>query len=270
MGGTLPALSFAVVGDTRPPSDNDTANYPTAVITKIWQDVEAFSPRPAFGISTGDYMFAYASGSGSGAGPQLDLYLGARKSFTNIVFPAMGNHECTGAVASNCGAGNADGITINYNAFLTKMLAPIGQTKPYYTIHINGTGNAWTSKFVFIACNAWDSTQSSWLSGELAKPSTYTFVVRHEGSIATTGPCVTPSASIIAQYPLTLLIVGHTHTFAYYPSEKQVVVGNGGAPLTGNVNYGYVIVEQQPSGSLLLREFDYATNASQQTYTVSK
>jgi len=45
-GGKLDTLSFAIVGDTRPPGINDTAGYPSAVASKIWADVEAQSPRP--------------------------------------------------------------------------------------------------------------------------------------------------------------------------------------------------------------------------------
>src|SRR5262249_1460935 len=37
-GGTLPQLHFAVVGDTRPPNKDDTAGYPTAIITQIFED----------------------------------------------------------------------------------------------------------------------------------------------------------------------------------------------------------------------------------------
>src|SRR5207248_8875749 len=57
-GGSISELRFAIVGDTRPPSPDDTANYPTPIITKIWQDIENESPRPEFAVSTGDYMFA--------------------------------------------------------------------------------------------------------------------------------------------------------------------------------------------------------------------
>jgi hypothetical protein len=266
-GGTIPTLSFAIVGDTRPANEDDTATYPTPIITKLWQDVEAYSPRPAFGISTGDYMFA--SPSGVQAAAQLELYLGARSNFINVVFPAMGNHECTGADDSNCGEGNADGITDNYSTFLARMLAPLGQSLPYYTIDINGTAGAWTAKFVFIACNAWSAVQSTWLTTQLAIPTTYTFVVRHEGSNATTTGCVAPTAAILAQNPYTLLIAGHTHTFAYYASEKQLIVGNGGAPLTGNIDYGYVVAEQQAGGDILFKEFDYTTNVLQTSFTVT-
>jgi hypothetical protein len=254
------------VGDTRPPNEDDTAGYPTSVITKIWEDVEAYSPRPPFAISTGDYMFAEPNGTQSA--PQLNLYLTARSHFTNIVFPAMGNHECTGADDSNCGLGNVDGTTTSYKNFMSMMLAPLGQSLPYYTIDIDGTAGAWTAKFVFIACNAWDTTQSTWLSAQLAMPTTYTFVVRHEGSDATTTGCVAPTAAILAQNPYTLLIAGHTHTFAYYASEKQLIVGNGGAPLTGTIDYGYVVAEQQAGGDILFKEFDYTTNTLQTSFTV--
>jgi hypothetical protein len=266
-GAPRPLHLRGQLGDTRPANEDDTANYPTAVITKIWQDVAAYSPRPPFAVTTGDYVFARTSGSESGT--QIDTYLMARSNFPNLVFPAMGNHECTGATASNCGAGTTSGVTTNYSNFLTKMLAPLGQSLPYYTLRVNGTGGAWTAKFVFVACNAWTSTQSAWLDSELASPTTYTFVVRHEGANATTAPCVTPSAQILAKHPYTLLIAGHTHTFAYYASDKEIIVGNGGAPLTNSVNYGYVIAEQQPNGSIQIKEFDYSTNALQTSFTVA-
>ena len=63
-------------------------------------------------------------------------------------------------------------------------------------------------------------------------------------------PGVTPSTrQIIAAHPLTLLIAGHTHTYAYYASEKQIIVGNGGAPLAGSVNYGYVVAASRRTGT---------------------
>ncbi len=129
-------------------------------------------------MTTGDYMFA--STGGTQAGPQLDLYLAARADFSGPLFPAMGNHECTGATASNCGAGAANGITANYSAYLSKLLAPIQKTEPYYAIKINASDSSWTAKLVFVAANAWSSTQATWLESTLSQPTTYTFVVRHE------------------------------------------------------------------------------------------
>jgi hypothetical protein len=110
-GGTSSRLYFGVVGDTRPAAIDDTAAYPTAIIDKIYTDMQGLTPRPAFVVSTGDYMFASTSGAQSS--PQLDLYLGARAKYSGTTFAAMGNHECTGATASNCGAGNANGVTAN-------------------------------------------------------------------------------------------------------------------------------------------------------------
>src|SRR5215470_3618656 len=188
---TMDTLSFAVVGDTRPAIVDDTAGYPTGIITKIFQDLEAASPRPGFTVATGDYQFS--SSNGTQAGPQLDLYLQARAAFSNAEYPAMGNHECTGYTASNCGPGTTDGATGTYNTYLQKVLNPIGISNPYYSVLVQPTNKAWSAKFVFIAANAWTSTQSSWLTSVMSQPTTYTFVVRHESSLATTAPGVSPS-----------------------------------------------------------------------------
>jgi hypothetical protein len=177
----------------------------------------------------------------------------------------MGNHECTGATASNCGPGSADGETPNYDNFLSTMLSPIGKTLPYYSVNINSSTGAWTSKFVFIAGNAWDSAQSSWLSGVLAVSTTYTFVIRHEATEADTAPGVTPSDSIISSYPLTLEINGHTHTYEWSDTNK-VIVGNGGAPLTGSGDYGYALIQQQTNGDITIDMIDYESGTADSSF----
>ena len=265
-GGQISDLRFVVVGDTRPPSEDDIAGYPTAIITKIWQDVEAENPRPQFAVSTGDYMFANPSGSQQQA--QLSLYMNARAAFTGIQYPAMGNHECTGATDSNCGAGQKDGITANMTDFITTMLQPIGVSTPYYEEHFTAADHSWTAKMVVMACNAWTSTQSSWLSTALAEQTTYTFVVRHEGVAALSQTPCSESQTIINGHPLTLLISGHTHTYAHYASDHEVIVGNGGAPLTTGTNYGYVIVSRNASGTLTITAYDYMTHAVLDTFTI--
>jgi hypothetical protein len=264
--GTVSTASFkfAIVGDTRPANEDDTAHYPTAIITTIFADVAASGAD--FAVSTGDYQFSNPNGTQAAA--QLDLYVTARNQYSGLLYAAMGNHECTGFTASNCGAGNTDGITANYTAFTTKLLAPIGQTLPYYTIRFDASDGSFTAKLVVIAANAWDSTQASWLATELAKPTTYTFVVRHEDRTANTAPGVTPSEAIIDQYPLTMRIVGHTHTYHHYASDKEVVCGNGGAPLTSGTNYGYGIVEHQPDGTVRFTEYDYQSNAVLDTFRI--
>ena len=260
-------LRFAVVGDTRPANEEDTTNYPTAIITKIWQDIQAESPHPDFAVSTGDYMFANPSGSMQMT--QLNKYMAARAAFTGPQYAAMGNHECTGATASNCGTGAADGVTKNYTDFINTMLQPLGISQPYYVEHVSAADGSWTAKFVIVACNAWNPTQASWLTTALAEQTTYTFVVRHEGvDSMSQAPC-SQSQTIINAHPLTLLIVGHTHTYRHYASDKEIIVGNGGAPLTSGMNYGYVIIYRKSDGNLVVNPKDYMTGNSLGSFTIT-
>ncbi len=266
-GGAVDTLRFAIVGDTRPANSDDTAGYPSAIIGKIWQDVEDENPRPEFALSTGDYMFA--SVFGASAAPQMDLYLAARDHFTNIEFPAMGNHECTSATNSNCGPGNANGATQNYNQFMQKMMGPLGATTPWYEFHITANDGSWTAKFIVLAANAWDQAQADFLAAALAEPTTYTFVVRHEEtSVGMDAPGVLPSKAIIDAHPLTLLICGHDHTLRYLKTSKELVVGNGGAPLTTTVNYGYVVATQRADMAIQFTAYDYLSHAVMKQFAV--
>jgi hypothetical protein len=251
---------------------DDVPGFPSPIVTKIWQDIEAFSPRPPFAIGTGTYMFASTTAMPGTQDAQLDLYLCARAAYQDIFFPAMGNHECNGETSGNCGPGAADGVTPNYQAFSQKMLAPIGQALPYYTVNIGSDSGAWTAKLVFVACNYWSATQAAWLDQQLSAPTTYTFVVRHEGAEQTTAPCLagTPNAAtIMAQHPFTLLIAGQPSTVEHVAADKELVVGNGGAPLAGPVDYGYVIAQQRADGAVAFTAYDYMTNAQQTTFAVN-
>ena len=263
MGGSVSRLFFTAIGDTRPANIDDTSGYPAAIIDKLYADISTLSPVPLFTVSTGDYMFA--STSGGQAAPQLDQYLTARAKFPGTFFPAMGNHECTGATASNCGAGNQDGVTDNLTQFLGKLLGPIQKTAPYYAVNINASDNSWTSKFVFLAANAWDSTQASWLQGIMGQKTTYTFVLRHESSSASTAPGVSPSDQIINAAAYTLLIVGHSHTYGH-PSTKEVLFGNGGAPISGSADYGYGVFTQRQDGAIVVDAVDYQSNQADPSF----
>ncbi len=266
-GGLLDNLVFAVVGDTRPANLDDTANYPTAIVQQIWTDVEAVSPHPAFAVTTGDYMFA--STSGAEVDPQLDLYLGARTAYSGVVYPAMGNHECNGYTSSNCGPTGNDGEPPNFLRFVDRMLGPLGELAPYYAERFAATDGSWSAKLVFIAANAWDARQQLWLERVLSEPTTYTFALRHEPHYSTTAPGVDPSTQILAQHPLTMLITGHTHSYTHVPAYREIVVGNGGAPLTSTTNYGYVIIARQPNGTLQETAYDYASGAVMDQFTVT-
>ncbi len=263
-GGTLARLAFAVVGDTRPATIDDTSGYPATVVTTIYSSIQALKPRPPFVLSTGDYLFASApvAGEPSQAGPQLDIYLQARARYSGTLFPAMGNHECTGATNSNCGAAGANGVTANYAAFLEKMLAPIGQSAPYYAFDVRAVDGSWTAKFVLLAANAWSPAQSGWLETTLSRPTTYTFIVRHEPASAITAPGVTPSEVIMARHPYTLAIVGHSHTYAHSPeTPREVLLGNGGAPLTSK-DYGFGLFGQRADGAIVVDEIHWQTGVA--------
>jgi hypothetical protein len=265
-GGSLSRLYFAIVGDTRPANEDDTAGYPTAVITQIYGDLQAMTPPPAFVVATGDYQFASTTGTQST--PQLDLYVAARAKYSGTVFPAMGNHECTGATASNCGTGNPDGLTPNYDNFVSMFLTPIQQTNPYYELDVSsaaGAPTAWTAKFLFIAANAWTQTQADWLDAAMSKATTYTFLVRHEAASASTAPGVSPSEIIMSNHPYTLSIVGHTHSYQR-SGPREVIIGNGGAPLSGGVDYGFGMVSQQADGSIAVDVLDYTTGLADTSF----
>jgi hypothetical protein len=225
--------------------------------------MQALSPRPSFAVSTGDYQYANPTGTQGAA--QLTLYLGARAGFSPIVFPAMGNHECTGYTNSNCGAGNADGLTNNYNAFLSQLLAPVNQTNPYYEIDVKAADASWTAKFLFVAANAWTSTQATWLTTAMGNATTYTFLIRHESASANTAPGVTPAEAIMAQHPYTLSIVGHTHSYQH-SSAREIIVGNGGAPLSGGVDYGYGMISQQTNGTVAVDMIDYQSGLTDSSF----
>jgi hypothetical protein len=257
-GGSPTRLLFACVGDTRPPSEDDTAGYPTEIITQIFAGIQAVRPRPSFVVSTGDYMFA-SSRPDTQAAPQLDLYMQARARFAGTLFPAMGNHECTGATSSNCGPGAENGVTTNYAAFVRTLLSPIRENEPYYVVPIAAADGTWTAKLVFVAANAWSPAQETWLESALSQPTTYTFVVRHEPAAASTAPGVSPSEAIMGRHPYTLAIVGHSHTYRHPASNwREVLIGNGGAPLTGK-DYGFGLFSQRSDGAIVVDMMNWRT-----------
>lgn len=265
-GGTLDVLSFAIVGDTRPALEDDTLGYPVSVIGRIWAGIEALEPRPAFALTTGDYVFA-SPFTGEGAA-QLDLYLAAQAQFSGPVFHTLGNHECTGATSSNCTPTSPPESLRTFEAFMDKMLRPLGKATPYHSVRVDAVDGRWTAKFVFVAANAWTDVQAAWLERELAVPTTYTFVVRHEAQAITNAPGVRPSEEIITRFPLTLRISGHAHTVAWSPTGRELIVGNGGAPLSSSANYGFLLARQRDDGAITFSSIDYASGMVLRSFTV--
>jgi hypothetical protein len=257
-GGQVSRLFFAVTGDTRPDVINSTSTYPTTLVNKIFTDIQGLNPRPQFVVATGDYMFA--STTSSTAQAQMDLYSQAAALFTGgPLYPVMGNHECDGATASNC----AGRTTNNLTAFKQGVLANIGKTLTYYSVSFSSSDPSypWTAKMIVLSCNEWDSTQLSWFNQQIAVPTTYTFVTRHESSHADAiAPCINDSDPVLMAHPPNLLLVGHTHTFEVFARGSmynplpvdEVVAGMGGAQQQLNPGqipiFGYATIEQVATG----------------------
>jgi hypothetical protein len=94
----------------------------------------------------------------------------------------------------------------------------------------------------------------------MARATTYTFVVRHEPAADTDAPGVGPSERVLATHPYTLAIVGHRHAYGYDPSAREVLVGNGGAPLDRG-DYGFALFARQPDGAIAVDMIDWRTGA---------
>lgn len=262
-GGKVPRFIFAVIGDTRPPTINDTAKYPVARVNKIYDRIQALSPRPQFVVATGDYMFA--SGSGNQGAIQIAKYVAATKRFSGPVFGSMGNHECSGGVSANCLLPSNNN---NTNAFMDAIVKPLGKTKPYYEIPFEDTNGKWTAKLLIVACNSWSATQKTWLQNKLARNTTYTFIARHQ-PMGSTGPCNADMDAILkaAGTRYTMLLVGHVHQYKH--SGKQLLEGVGGAPLTGTANFGFATVQMRLAGGVIVRQYDSDTGQVVSSYTLT-
>jgi hypothetical protein len=78
---------------------------------------------------------------------------------------------------------------------------------------------------------------------------------------------VTITDSMLATATYDLLIVGHSHTFDN-PTRQEIIVGNGGAPLSGLFDYGYATIEQQSGSGFVVTAYDYQTAAPVAYFTV--
>ncbi len=271
---TLSTLAFGMVGDTRPPTST-TGHYPSTTNTVIRSVFSGFQAQGIpLAVGSGDY--AFSSTSAGSAVPQYDDYMSARSLFSGTFLPTMGNHECNGFTDGNCPVGSFTGMAQDY---INTIVQPTtGQSNPYYSALYTAADGSWSAKFVFIAANAWDSTQNTWLANTLAVPTTYTFTIRHEPSNDTRAPGTTPSESLISSSfgsgGLTLSITGHTHlvqlpggTQPYGDSfgstqAYEIIVGNGGAPLDAGPTYGYAVATRRAGDGAIVTQMYEAADSS--------
>lgn len=249
LGGTVSRMRFGVFGDARPASPGDTAGYPAAVVGSVMDGMASTGAQ--FAIGTGDYMFA---SNATEVNAQLAMLRAAEGRFPNHVFHGLGNHECTGASASNCPNGNE---TANMQGYRSQ-LAP-GYAAPYYDFMVHtDLGDA---HFVITAPNAWSTTQQSWLTSTLAQPARYTIVAAHEPAGEREAPGSAPIEAAIAARAggVTLRLYGHTHEYRHL-SANAVINGNAGAPLSSmRGTYGFAVVEQRSDGNLVFTAYDVGT-----------
>jgi hypothetical protein len=258
-------LYFAVVGDTRPGTFDDNDVYPTAIINSIYADIQGLDPKPEFVVGTGDYM--YAQKDGPNGAIQMAKYMQAASQFTNgPLFAAMGNHECASITTINC-AGLLGSPTANMNAYVNALVTPLGKDKPYYTLHFTATDASWTAKIIVTACNAWDHDQRVFVQDALNENTTYTIVARHEPRTTLYAPCIAEEDVLLALNPPDILIVGHTHTFQHNGTE--IIVGNGGAPMSSTVPYGFATVELVPGQGFRVVQYEASTGAPVDAFMVT-
>ncbi len=263
-GGSVDRLFFALTGDTRPPlcdlfvlgNGND---YPTAVISNIAQLMEA--KKPQFALDLGDHMFVCVGGA-SEAQAQMSAYTSAFSVFKAPFFMTMGNHECVfalGGSLDDCGASNPSDP-----AFTTFMaaLAPISKTPYYYRDIQTSMGLA---RLVFIADDAWNATEASWLDGVLTEADTkaqYTIVAHHHNLAASTSGNYATIVSAIKAHKYALHLTAHTHIYSHDvatdPSGRTVIVGTGGS--SDETMAGYATVEQGSDGRLYFTMYDSTTD----------
>jgi len=149
-----------------------------------------------------------------------------------------------------------------------------GLTSPWFSALYLANDGSWSAKFVFVAANAWNSSQQSWLSSTLAVNTTYTFIVRHEPNNDARAPGVTPSESLMSSAfnagHLTLSLTGHTHliqlpggtqpfgsTLAY-----EIIIGVGGAPLDAGPAYGYAVATRRASDGAIVTQVYKSSDSS--------
>ena len=259
-GGTAGGLmKLAVIGDCRPPGQNGTASYPSTVLGGVFTRAQQLGAQ--FVVGTGDYIFA---DNATDVAKQIALFKQAASNYSaGPIYLTLGNHECDGLTSSNCPNLNE---TPNIQAFMAN-LAPPGASKPYFRLDVpTPFGKA---KFLFVAANAWDALQQSWLQRQLADSTTYTFVVRHEPISDNKAPGVNPSEDLVTQAKLTLELNGHEHEYRR-TSTNHVTSGNAGAPLnSGGDGYGLLLIEQTDAGDITAQEVDEATGNVTDTWTVT-
>jgi len=263
-GGTVNLLHFAISGDTRPPSCEDTSGYPTAIINSIGDAEKAAGAQ--FALDLGDHMYV-CNNSASIASQQMGLFMQGTQHFGGTWFMTEGNHECMGTGSGYCPTGSTN---TNFTAFMS-ALAPISST-PYYSVNIQTSLGLAT--FVFVADNSFDTAQQTWLKSTLTtadQNAKYTIIAKHHPEGDTSVAANSTIMSIIRAHKFALLLTGHTHSYTHQTTDngRDLVLGNGGAPLVsaGTFN-GYGMIDELSNGQLQVSIYDVASGSLHDQWSV--
>jgi hypothetical protein len=262
-GGTVDRLWFATTGDTRPSDCDQTNAYPTAAIAQIATAMKAL--RVQFTVDLGDHMYV-CNGSDAEAQQQMGFYMTAVSSGPANWWMTMGNHEC-GSNVYPYACFTTGGHDANFSAYMSALKRPL----PYYFTDVVTTQG--TARFVFIADDSWNSTQSAWLDATLAQADSfkYTIVVRHhpvQGSRTGTGPSGTEIPALISKHKYTLILTAHNHDYEHDLTTyggRSTVVGLGGA----GGYWGFATLLQNDDGTLTFVQRDANGNPVGTPWTVT-
>jgi hypothetical protein len=276
-GGSVTLLHFAATGDTRPGASTNAQNvatYPTQVIDQIAKDFATAGAQ--FVVDLGDHMNNWQDATT--AQQQMTFYQQAMALYPGQWFLTMGNHECdttsevcipfTGQAGYNAG---------NFTTFLGAVAQTGVGNVPWYSFDVQTSLGLAT--FVVIADNAWCPQQQSWLQQTLTtadQNATYTIVARHHPPDDTSNgdpTSLTDICTVVRQHKFSLWLTAHAHEYQQITGKdngRDVIVGIGGAPLgSSSAYYGYVIVDQQSDGTLLVTVYDSSTQAPMSHFSVS-
>jgi len=244
-------LRFAVTGDTRPANEDDTAGTNERHRHHLLGH-RRVEPEPSFVVSTGDYQFASPGGYESAT--QLDLYMQARaRSWAAAA--AMATMSAPASPTQTAGRAIA---TESPPTSRTSFPRCSGHrpAAPYYVVHVSAAGVP--GRASSSSSQPTHGTMRRGLAQSDSCRSDDVHVYRSARARGSEhGSRTTPSEAILGATPVTLMLSGHTHTYKH--SGNRIVVGNGGAPLTGNKGYGFLVVDQRADGVIVVDEIDSQT-----------
>jgi hypothetical protein len=263
-GGTVDRLYFGYTGDTRMCTGCSGLHYDSTLqmtINNIYSSMKKNGVE--FALDGGDHMEASNASDASG---NMSDYLTAVGNLGKVVFMTMGNHECSNSYnkGSDCSTDSGPNWSdFKLSAFMNALQSEANQTTPYYRVDVmTQSGKA---SFIIIADDAWNATQSSWLTTQLTdtdQNSKFTFVSKHHPVGNSDQTFFADIDKIVLAHKYTLFMTGHSHEYKrVYGDRRQVVMGQGGAP-HDNPNqqwWGYLTVMQCPNDNFNVIVYDQAT-----------